>query len=161
MIKILEMPVNTGYYHFRQKKQVLFDDVRYFFCITNLRVWDAREIVSSANQRCDQENLIGQLKSGINALRMPAGDRLANWAYMAIAALAWSLKAWFALTIPGARARQAVVRMEFNKFFNRFMMLPCQILHGGRRLVLCVLACGEHLRTFFATFAAIRRLDVT
>lgn len=142
-------------------EQVLFDDVRYFFYITNVRSWEAREIVFSANQRCDQENLIGQLKSGINALRMPAGDLLANWAYMVIAALAWSLKAWYALTIPEARARQAAVRMEFKKFFNRYVLLPCQIVHGGRRLVCRVLAYSEHLGTFFATFAAIRRLHVT
>lgn len=140
---------------------VLFDDVRYFFYITNVRAWETREIVFSANQRCDQENLIGQLKSGIGALRMPAGDLVANGAYMVIAALAWSLKAWFALTIPAAQARKAAVRMEFKKFFNRFMMLPCQIMRGGRRLVCRVLAYSEHLGTFFATFAAIRRLDVT
>jgi hypothetical protein len=139
-------------------EQVLFDDVRYFFYITNVRAWEAREIVFSANQRCDQENLIGQLKSGINALRMPAGDLLANWAYMVIAALAWNLKAWYALTIPEAGARKAAVRMEFKKFFHRFMMLPCQIVRGGRRLVCRMLAYGEHLETFFETFAAIRRL---
>jgi hypothetical protein len=144
-----------------QGEAVLFDDVRYFFYITNVREWEAREIVFSANQRCDQENLIGQLKSGINALRMPAGDLLANWAYMVIAALAWSLKAWYALRIPEAGARKAAVRMEFKKFFNRYVMLPCQIVRSGRRLVCRVLAYSEHLGTFFATFAAIRRLRVT
>jgi hypothetical protein len=144
-----------------QGEAVLFDDVRHLFYITNVRAGEACEIVYSANQRCDQENLIAQLKSGIGALRMPAGDLSANWAYMVIAALAWSLKAWYALTIPEAKARKAAVHMEFKKFFNRFMMLPCQIVRGGRRLVLRVLACGEHLRTFFATFAAIRRLDAT
>ena len=140
---------------------VLFDDVRYFFYITNVRAWEAREIVFSANQRCDQENLIGQLKRGINALRMPAGDLVANWAYMLIAALAWNLKAWYALTIPEVKARKAAVRMEFKKFFNRYMLLPCQIVRSGRRLLCRVLAYSEHLRTFFATFAVIRRLDAT
>jgi hypothetical protein len=140
---------------------VLFDDVRYFFYITNVRACEPCEIVFSANQRCDQENLIGQLKSGIGALRMPAGDLLANWAYMVIAALAWSLKAWFALMIPEVGARRATVRMEFKRFVNRFMLLPCQVVHGGRRLVLRVLACGDHLRTLFATLGAIRRLDAT
>jgi hypothetical protein len=142
-------------------EQVLFDDVRYFFYITNVRAWAACEIVFSANQRCDQENLIGQLKSGINALRMPAGNLVANGAYMVIAALAWSLKAWYALTIPEAKARQAAVRMEFKKFFNRYVMLPCQIVRAGRRLVCRVLTYSEHLETFFETFAAIRRLRVT
>jgi len=144
-----------------QGEAVLFDDVRYFFYITNVRACEPCEIVFSANQRCDQENLIGQLKSGIGALRMPAGDLLANWAYMVIAAMAWSLKAWFALMIPEVGARRATVRMEFKRFVNRFMLLPCQVVHGGRRLVLRVLACGEHLRTLFATLAAIRRLDST
>ena len=51
--------------------------------------------------------------------------------------------------------------MEFKKFFNRYVMLPCQIVRGGRRLVCRVLAYSEHLGTFFATFAAIRRLRVT
>jgi len=142
-------------------EHVLFDDVRYFFYITNVRAWEAREIVFSANQRCDQENLIGQLKSGINALRMPAGDLVANGAYMVIAALAWNLKAWFALQIPRAGARWAAVRMEFKKFFHRFIMLPCQIVRGGRRLVLRVLATSEHLPTFFATIEAIGRLGAT
>ena len=118
-------------------------------------------MVFSANQRCDQENLIGQLKSGINALRMPAGDLVANGAYMVIAALAWSVKAWFALAIPQAEARRATVRMEFKKFFHRFVMLPCQIVRGGRRLVCRVLAYREHLPTFFQTIEAIRRLGAT
>ena len=144
-----------------QGEAVLFDDVRHLFYITNVRAGEACEIVYSANQRCDQENLIAQLKSGIGALRMPAGDLSANWAYMVIAALAWSLKAWFALMIPEAGARRATVRMEFKRFVNRFVLLPCQVVHGGRRLVLRVLACGEHLRTWFATLTAIRRLDAT
>jgi hypothetical protein len=138
---------------------VLFDDVRYFFYITNVRACEPCEIVFSANQRCDQENLIAQLKSGINALRMPAGDLLANWAYMVIAALAWTIKAWFALQIPEAGARRRTVRMEFKSFFRRFILLPCQVVRGGRRLTLRVLACGENLRTFFETWAAIRQMD--
>lgn len=138
---------------------VLFDEVRYFFYITNVRDCGAEEIVFSANQRCDQENLIAQLKSGIEALRMPAGDLLANWACLVIAALGWTIKAWFALQIPEAGARRATLRMEFKKFFNRFILLPCQVVRGGRRLRLRVLACGEHLRTFFATFAAIRQMN--
>ena len=142
-------------------EHVLFDDVRYFFYITNVRAWDAREVVFSANRRCDQENLIGQLKSGIEALRMPAGDLVANGAYMVIAALAWTLKAWFALMIPAAGARRAAVRMEFKKFFHRFVMLPCQIVRSGRRLILRVLATSEHLVTFFATIEAIGRLGAT
>ena len=56
-----------------------------------------QEIVFFANDRCNQENVIGQLKSGVNALRMPSDGLVSNWAYMVIAALAWNLKAWYGL----------------------------------------------------------------
>ena len=47
---------------------------------------DARAEVVLSNDRCDQENLIEQLKNGVNALRMPTEDLVSNWAYMVIAA---------------------------------------------------------------------------
>ncbi|NTU65727.1 MAG: hypothetical protein HGB05_20575, partial [Chloroflexi bacterium] len=40
------------------------------------------ELVLLANERCDQENLIEQLKNGVKAMKMPAGDLVSNWAYM-------------------------------------------------------------------------------
>jgi hypothetical protein len=49
----------------------LFDEVRYFFYITNDREKTAAEIVFTANDRCDQENLIEQLKNGVRALHAP------------------------------------------------------------------------------------------
>jgi hypothetical protein len=78
----------------------LFEPDRYFFYITNDRSSSASEIVFLANDRCDQENLIAQLKSGVKALAMPVDDLVSNWAYMVMAALAWSLKAWAALLLP-------------------------------------------------------------
>ena len=50
-------------------ERVLFDDVRYFFYITNDWVSEAAEIVFGANDRCNQENLLAQLQSGVRALR--------------------------------------------------------------------------------------------
>ncbi len=61
-----------------QGEAVLFDDVRYFFYITNLDDLPPEQIVLVANDRCDQENLIQQLKSGVQALKMPTGDRVSN-----------------------------------------------------------------------------------
>ena len=72
----------------------LFEEYRYLFYITNDRKLTAEEIVFSANDRCDQENLIAQLKSGVRALTAPVDDLVSNWAYMVMASLAWSLKAW-------------------------------------------------------------------
>ena len=45
------------------------------------------EVVDQARQRCNQENLISQLKSGVRALHAPVNTLLANWAYMAMVAL--------------------------------------------------------------------------
>lgn len=120
----------------------LFDEIRYLFYITN-RPEPADQIVASANERCDQEKLIKQLKSGVQALRMPVGDLDSNWAYMVMVALAWTLKAWFALLLPQTgrwgetyRAeKKAVLKMEFKTFLNAFMRLPCQVVRTGRRIV--------------------------
>src|SRR3954454_24629001 len=46
----------------------LFEEYRYFFSITDDRATPADQIVFSANDRCDQEDLIAQLKSGVRAL---------------------------------------------------------------------------------------------
>jgi len=53
-----------------------------------------------ANDRCNQENLIEQLKNGVRAMQMPVDNLLSNWAYMVMASLAWTLMAWFALSLP-------------------------------------------------------------
>src|SRR5206468_3646683 len=72
------------------------DQVRYFFYITNERTRSRAEVVSFANDRCNQENLIEQLKNGVKALRLPSNTLASNWAYMVIGALAWNIKAWLA-----------------------------------------------------------------
>ncbi len=128
-------------------EQRLFDDIRYFFYITN-RPEPADAIVGRANERCDQENLIEQLKNGVKALRMPVGDLTSNWVYMVMVAPAWTLKAWFALLLPQTgrwgetyRAeKKAVLSMEFKTFLQSFMRLPCQVVRTGRRIVFRLLA---------------------
>jgi hypothetical protein len=124
-------------------EQTLFDDVRYFFYLTNDVRRSAAEVVFLANQRCNQENLIAQLKSGVRALQMPVDNLVSNWAYMVMASLAWTLKAWFALQLPeGGRweekhraEKESVLRMEFKRFAQAFIQVPCQIVRTGRRIV--------------------------
>ena len=57
----------------------LFEEYRYFFYITNDRTSTADQIVFSANDRCDQENLIEQLKNGVRAMRNPLDNLHSNW----------------------------------------------------------------------------------
>ena len=52
----------------------LFEEYRYLFYVTNDRTRTAEEIVFAANNRCDQENLIAQLKGGVHAAFNP-GER--------------------------------------------------------------------------------------
>jgi hypothetical protein len=136
----------------------LFDDVRYFFYISNDRTMSTQEVVLFANDRCNQENVIGQLKSGVNALRMPSDSLESNWAYMVIAALAWNLKAWYGLVTQAPAARRDILRMEFRRFLMSFIQIPCQIVRTGRRLIFRILGYSKHLETFFSTFDHIREL---
>ena len=46
-------------------EHVLFEEIRYFFYITTRTDLSAAEVVACANQRCDQENVIEQLKNGV------------------------------------------------------------------------------------------------
>ena len=138
----------------------LFDDIRFFFYIANDREMTKAELVFFANDRCNQENVIGQLKTGVNALRMPSDGLVSNWAYMVIAALAWNLKAWYGLMAQTKAARRDILRMEFKRFLVSFVQIPCQIVNTGRRLVFRILSYSRHLETFFATFDYIKRLKL-
>jgi hypothetical protein len=137
----------------------LFDDIRYFFYITNDWEMSAQEIVFFANDRCNQENIIAQLKSGVNALRMPSDSLVSNWAYMVIAALAWNLKAWYGLVAVEPALRRDILRMEFKRFLVSFIQIPCQIVATGRRLMYRILTHSKHLEAFFTTFERIKELQ--
>ena len=143
----------------------LFDEVRYFFYITNDWVSEAEEIVFLANDRCDQENLIAQLQSGCRALKAPVDNLLSNWAYMVMTALAWDLKAWCALVLPEGLGRHResyradklwLLRSEFKTFVQAFIRLPCQIVQTGRRLLYRLMSWNPYQRIFFRLAHVLR-----
>ena len=138
---------------------LLFDQIRYFFYITSRRDLTATEVVGHANQRCNQENVIAQLKNGVNAMRMPVRDLNSNWAYMIMAALAWNLKAWFSMLMPNRIRGVLVMKMEFRRFLQMFILIPCQIVLTGRKIIYRLLGYNEGLKDFFDTFDRIRRLQ--
>ncbi len=143
---------------------VLFDEIRYFFYITNDVVTPADEIVFLANGRGNQENLIEQLKNGVRALHAPVNTLVSNWAYMVMASLAWTLKAWFALVLPETgrwkekhqTEKQTVLRMEFKRFVNAFVQVPCQIVRTGRRIVYRLLAWNPWQHVFLRAVDALQ-----
>jgi hypothetical protein len=145
---------------------VLYDDIRYFFYITNLRGESAQEIVLLANDRCDQENLIEQLKNGVKALRMPVDNLVSNWAYMVMASVAWTLKAWWGLCLPVQAGRwrerheaqkQGVLKMEFKRFVNAVVRVPCQLIRQGRKLIYRLLAWNPWQEVLLRMVEALRR----
>jgi hypothetical protein len=142
----------------------LIDQIRYFFYLTNDRTTAAAEVVFLANGRGNQENLIAQLKHGVGATRMPVDTLLSNWAYMVMTALAWTLKAWFALRLPDtgrwatryAADKAVVLRMEFKTFLHAFMLIPVQVVRTSRRLVFRLLAWNPWQAVFLRGFDQMR-----
>jgi Transposase DDE domain group 1 len=134
----------------------LFEEYRYFFFITNDRAMPADQVVLTADGRCDQEDLVSQLKTGVHALTAPVDDLVSNWASMVMAALAWSLTAWAAPLVPEsprhAEAHRAEkrerLRMEFRTFCAAMIELPCQIVRGGRRLIYRLLSWDQWTEAF-------------
>ena len=145
-------------------EQVLFDDIRYFFYITNDTGATMEEVVQQGHRRCQQENLIAQLKSGVPALNMPVDNLVSNWAYMVMASLAWTLKAWLALSLPETgrwadrhqAQKQSVLKMEFKRFLNAFLRVPCQVVRTGRRVVYRLLAWNPWQPVFLRAVDALR-----
>jgi len=146
-------------------EKLLFDKVVYFFYIANDWVSEADEVVFSANDRCDQENLLAQLHGGVRALHAPVDDLESNWAYMVMTSLAWTLKAWWALTLPERPGRwqekhraekRWVLGLEFKTFVNAFVRLPCQIIRTGRKLVYRLLGWNPYQPIFFRLVDVLR-----
>jgi hypothetical protein len=142
-------------------EEALFDDIRYFFYITNDRTMSNPEVVYFANERCDHENDIEQLKNGVHALRMPSEDLVSNWAYMVIAALAWNLKAWLGLLMPQKILGHRIVRMEFKRFLNTFMKIPCLIVKTGRQIIYRLVGYNHCLKEYLRAFSVIKECRVT
>jgi hypothetical protein len=141
--------------------QVVGEETRYFFYITNQWLWSPAEVVFCANDRCNQENLIAQLKSGVRALRAPSNTLLANGAYMVIGALAWNLKAWLALLQPCATRARRLLTMEFRTFLAEVMLLPCQIVRAGRQLIYRLLQWNPWVDMLCQISERLRKLRLT
>lgn len=139
-------------------ERALFDEVRYFFYLSNRQDLSAAEVISLANGRCDQENVIEQLKNGVNAMRMPVNDLLSNWAYMVMAALAWNLKAWYALMVPDRARGMELLQMEFRRFLHAIILIPAQIVRTGRQIIYRLLGYNSWMRDFFATWERLRTM---
>lgn len=161
------------------KQGRLFDAYRYFLYITNDFESTPAAIVFSANDRCQQENILAQL-AALRALHAPVDNLLSNEAYMLMTALGWNLKAWLALALPeeaspakpsaqrdklgketsGPSPKRRLLGLEFRTFVNYFLRIPAQVVKTGRRIIVRLLAYNHWLPVFIRlseTFARPRR----
>lgn len=142
-----------------QGEAALIDEIRYFFYFTTYTAdtHTPARIVELANDRCDQENIHGQLKSGINALHAPVGDLLSNGAYMLIAALAWNIKSWHAMMMHRGQDRAGFIRMEFKRLLDTVIRIPAMVIVRARSIVVHVVAHSVNLDRFFSAWATTER----
>jgi len=138
-------------------ENALFDEIRYFFYITTRTDLTAEEVVACANDRCDQENIIGQLKSGVNALRVPLYDLVSNWAYMVIAALAWNIKSWFAMMMHRKQDRYDYIRMEFRRFLATIILIPAMVTRRARTITVRLIGYTPRMDRMFSAWNTIER----
>jgi hypothetical protein len=137
----------------------LFDDVRYFFYITNDWKKTPEQIVKFYRKRADHENDIDQLKNGVKSLHSPSNTFLANWAYMIIAALAWDLKAWYGLMLPYRPIGFQIIRMEFKRFINTFINIPCIIIKTGRKICYNIIGYNKRLKLLLNFACKLRKFS--
>jgi hypothetical protein len=127
---------------------VLFDDLRYFYFISNWRAESRDQIVRLAHRRCDQENLIEPLKSGGKAMAMPVAHRIGNRAYR-VMARRWEEK--------HEGQKWSVLEMEFKPLVQAFVRLPCQIVKQGGKIVYRLLSWNPWEPVLFRVVEALRR----
>ncbi len=146
-----------------------FEDVAEFFyipgkCSRAYRVIALRknispieQVVELANERCDQENVIEQLKNGVNALRVPLYDLVSNWAYMVTAALAWNIKSWFAMMMHRKTDRRDYLRMEFRRFLTSIILIPAMVARHARGTTVRLIGYTPSLDRLFSAWRTTER----
>ncbi len=125
----------------------LIKEDRYFFYITNDQTRSPAELVEFYRDRADHENDIEQLKNGARAIQAPSDTLISNWAYMVIASMAWNLKIWYGLLIPYRPLGKAIVRMEFKRFVNAFVNIPCLIIKTGRKICYRIIGYNKRIKS--------------
>jgi hypothetical protein len=139
-------------------ENALIDEVRYLFYITTRYDLSAEEVIRCANQRCDQENIIEELKNGVNALRVPVYDLVSNWAYMVMASLAWNIKSWFAMMMHLRHDRQRYIAMEFRRFIRSIILIPCRVVRRARSVTIRLIGYQPSLDRLFSACQTIERI---
>ena len=117
----------------------LWHRYRYRYVVTNLpRNWSPEDVIDETYKRCNQENVIAGLESGISAWRMPVAEMRGNEAWLEMARLAWNLGKWIARrALP-----DEVQRWEWKRFRRAFVDITVQVVRIARQTRVRIL--GSH-----------------
>ena len=63
--------------------------------------------------------------------------------------------------MPNKVLGKRIVRMEFKRFLNTFMKIPCLILKAGRRITYRVVGYNRCLKDYLSAFLRIKACRVT
>ncbi|MCP3959673.1 MAG: IS1380 family transposase [bacterium] len=133
-------------------QQHLFDAYRYRYVVTNLPDdVSPEEVVDHTYQRCDQENLIEQMGSGLAAWRMPVAEFDGNSAWLEIARLAWNIGKWLAqLVLP-----DEVTRWEWKRFRLHYVLVPAQLIKRARQMWVRLMGARSTIDPLLLAFQAL------
>lgn len=145
--KIYRLIIRRQLIEHRKGQQFLFSEYRYRYVVTNLpHQYSTQEVIDHTYQRCDQENTIEQMKSGIAVWRLPVAEFAGNSAWLEIGRLAWNIGKWIAqLALP-----EEVVRWEWKRYRDAFVDVPAQVLKAGRQIWVRISASCRFHQTLFA-----------
>lgn len=131
----------------------LWERWRYRYILTNLpESWSAEDVVDITYTRCDQENVIEQLGSGLAMWRLPVAEFHGNAAWLEIARLAWNLAKWIAkLALP-----EETTRWEWKRFRRAFVGVAVQVVDHARRKVVRILGRNRFTQTLLDAHALLQ-----
>jgi hypothetical protein len=109
-------------------------------------------VIDATYQRCDQENVIEQMGSGVALWRMPVAEFDGNSAWLEIGRLAWNLGKWIAqLVLPCE-----VVRWEWKRYRRAFVHVAAEVVHRSRQRWLRFSPAHRFLPTLVAAHAQLQ-----
>jgi hypothetical protein len=151
--KVYRMIVRRQLIEQSEGQEHLFDFYRYRYVVTNLPAsWSAEEVIDATYQRCDQENVIEQMGSGVALWRMPVAEFGGNAAWLEIGRLAWNLGKWIAqLALP-----PEVARWEWKRYRQAFVCLAAEVIHRSRQRWLRFSPAHRFLATLVAAHAQLQ-----
>ncbi len=150
--KCYRLIVRRQLIEYRKGQQYLFHDYRYRYVVTNLPASvSAEQVIDHTYQRCDQENLIEQMGSGLAGWRMPVAEFDGNSAWLEIARLAWNMAKWIAqLALPAE-----VTRWEWKRFRLHYVHVAAQVIKRARQMWVRLLGSPSTVDPLLRAFDAL------